>query len=75
MKHSQGGDKLSHAALTAATATFTAPSQQKKKKKNNNKKKHRRAFYREEPLRALDIDGSSPALLCIINPGQRTYST
>lgn len=32
MKHSQGGDKLSHGALTAATATSTAQSKQKKEK-------------------------------------------
>lgn len=45
------------------------PSWKKKKKKK------KRAFCREEPLRALDIDGSSLVLLCIINPGQHSYST
>lgn len=33
-----------------------------------------KARYLEEPLRALDSDGSSPDLLCIINLGQRANS-
>lgn len=43
---------------------------EKNRKKNKGGKQKDKYCYLPEPLSACDSDGSSPAPLCIINPGQ-----